>query len=208
MALAGRLVAGQGFWELPRSTLFDICQMLRLQPRPGSSLFDLLWLLISPQLEVSEQECLDLCHRRVAQAAESDDVCSTLLEVDEAAAVMDRFAVDRITEAKKQVEHTRASFAAFRDDCIAKARTVSKPTGASSAQRRSNKKAKLQVLPHHIPQCQAKQFAPPDTSIWQDRARGGWCGHFTSCKRISESFDRHGGDSKSALKELLRRLWG
>lgn len=50
--------------------------------------------------------------------------------------------------------------------------------------------------------------SPPDTSIWQDRARGGWCGHFTSCKRISESFDRHGGDSKSALKELLRRLWG
>ncbi len=63
------------------------------------------------------------------------------------------------------------------------------------------------VLGHHMTQKDAKTFIPPGSSVWQDRARGGWCGHVEPYRRASMTFDKFGGDSDAALKALLQALW-
>ena len=79
---------------------------------------------------------------------------------------------------------------------------------AAKGKAKAKPKAKGKALkwPSEIPHHRAKDFCPPEGSVWRGLTRRTWNGHFPPCRRVSASWDAPGGEN-AALKSVLRRLW-
>ena len=58
-----------------------------------------------------------------------------------------------------------------------------------------------------VQQSEAKQYLPPDTSIWRSNTRSAWCFHNLGHVRRSVTFAEYGGDSRKAMREALKQCW-
>ena len=52
-------------------------------------------------------------------------------------------------------------------------------------------------------QVHTKKLIPPQSSIWQDNTRGGWCGHMAPRKRIAF----HEGSEAVSMQSTVKKLW-
>lgn len=78
------LAARKGFWDVPLTMLRSLSTLLDINLRVGSSIFDIVWALTMGILGCSEDECLECCLQRCAQATrgECDGVLDELEKVD------------------------------------------------------------------------------------------------------------------------------
>lgn len=173
----------------------------------GASVFDLLWLLVSSKLQLPKADCLDFLHQRVAKAHEGSEVSLALLEVEEAISVMDRHDFEQVREAKEHVEVVREVRSSYKSAYTSKAHDITQQRSAGAKKAKRKRGGGAVVMPHHVAQGEAKNYAPPSASVWRDISRGGWCGHLPPGPRVSERFARNGASSDAALRALLVRLW-
>lgn len=98
--------------------------------------------------------------------------------------------------------HQETDIAAFREAFTERARSVRASLAEGQAKRRRT--GARQVLPDgDITQAEAKTMLPPNTSIWRDRTRQGWCAHPSGHSRLSSLWASSGGEQQ-ALRSVSR----
>eukprot|EP00969_Alexandrium_andersonii_P359052 15452336-Alexandrium_andersonii.AAC.1 len=112
------------WWQLPRTTVYNFAMRFGLRPSAGSSLFDLLWRFAASVLRLPEEQALEIAHRRVASAADRSEACSALLEVQDAASVLDTQDCEALSTARKQARDHAQDSAGFRSEYMEMARKV------------------------------------------------------------------------------------
>lgn len=101
--------------------------------------------------------------------------------------------------------HQETDIAAFREAFTERARSARASLAEGQAKRRRT--GARQVLPDgDITQAEAKTMLPPNTSIWRDRTRQGWCVHPSGHSRLSSLWASSGGEQQ-ALCSVLRKCW-
>lgn len=194
------------FWGMSRASIVEFAKELHISIESGSDLFAVLWKVTQGVLGISDEDTLELVHKRVARDSNETPLTDALMELDEAVSVLDKHDMDMVKERQKQLVTEKAARQAFKNSYCEKASVV-KGGGKSRSSRSAGSLPQPLTLPHHCEQREARSFIPPGTSIWRDCARGGWCAHHNDYRRISEGFTKHGG-SMLALRHCLRRLWG
>ena len=116
--------------------------------------------------------------------------------------------IETFKAAQKHVSVEKAQATAFEDD-FTLARRKARDEAGKGKGKGKGKKGKLPAppgpLPSTIPQAEAKQYIPPDTSIWRGVTRSEWCAHCKPFKRIQEPWVV--GGEHAALVRILARLW-
>ena len=165
----------------------------------GTKLFGVLFIVIKGHLKLEDKRVLEIIYKwRVCDLKPDEEISQALLDIDEAAQVLERVDIEKLSSGKKEVVAKTAEWRGFQDDYIAKAREV---TGAKPAV------AKL-LVPAHITQPLAKTMLPGGpkvTSIWLGK-RGEWCGHCPPNGRITCTFAKHG--SSEAHSRCASRAFG
>ena len=195
-----KLAAAQAFWDLTKSELTDLAEHLGISLEKGADLFTIVLTMVMQVLEVSEDEAIEICHKRLVAMTKATQHNPALLQVDAALDVMDK------------ADHQK-----FRDDQDAAEKELSHRKAYSNAyqekmQTRRNQKGgkkvtyKKRVFPTTVTQASAKILLPPNSSIWKDNGNQAWAAHVLPYPRISERFELHGSDH-DALKVLLQRCW-
>ncbi len=67
--------------------------------------------------------------------------------------------------------------------------------------------AELAYSGDDVAQAEAKTWLPPDCSIWRGNFKALWAAHVKHHPRIQELWSDHGGSSKEAMLECVRRCW-
>lgn len=187
------------WWGMSRSAISELCTYFGIAVESGAGLADMCWTMAASALGGSDQELLDILHRRVARDSNNSIFSEALLEVDEALEVIDHMDTRKVQEAQREARSSASTRAAFKSDYAQRAQTVraandgaprKKRKGAASS---SSVATRLVVPPHHITQQEAKQFCPPQGSVWRSLTRGEWCAHLPEYRRITAPFSRYGG---------------
>ena len=167
---------------------------------------------------VGEDEAFGIIAQRLAVDDLARSFTPAILEVDEAARVLDfhdqRAMAKEQEEAAKQEQGHEVFAKAFQEQ-RAKRREALGKGGKGKAGGRGkvggrggnggDHGAYPKELPSTIPQADAKRLIPPSRSIWRGLTHCSWSAHLLPYRRISEPW-YHGGES-AALKRILRRLW-
>lgn len=211
----GKVAATAALWDMSRSDVVRLGKYFHIPMEPGANLCDLLWRFCRAMLDADDETIMDVLYRRISQNTIREDVKSTLLEVDEAAEVLDHHDTKELDASQKVAANRRAAHNSFKDEYHTRVKQVRASIAAQPAKkkRRGEKGAQVstglevRALPPHIAQADAKRFLPPLAHIWVSYSRGEWNAHLgPEFPRVYEPYARHGG-SQPALKACLRRVW-
>lgn len=213
------VAAMMAFWSVEKSTLTKLSSHLGLALPEGGSLMDTVWGLMKHCLPAaSDEEIVQLCCKRVASFDLPTWWSDELLEVEEAAAVLERSDEQEIQKQKEKVASVLGQAQSFRSEFKAKAAAVAKAAAKSHAKRRRNTRDKTSTnaadaLPERIPPWpehnidlhDARRCIPPGASLWRDVKFGSWQGHYPPYRRIGRSWRKYG--EKESLRLVLEYLW-
>lgn len=198
-----KLLAANAYFELPRSLLHELAGYLGHELPPGSSLFETLFGLVQAELGLTDSQVLDIIRRRLGRLDCENDLNAALLQIDEAADLLERSDVQVLHEEQRSLQIERESRRALVSEYKARRSDVTK----AAAKGRAKAKAKAVLAPRldsTIEQRNARQLIPPHASIWRGLTRGQWCGHYPDYRRISRPWGR--SETMSCLW-VVRALW-
>ena len=188
-----KVAARNAFWTLPTHFLVKLSPVLGAGTTSGS-LVEVLEHLIMHVLKVSEQEAMNIMAQRLA----ADDVtcpCSEMfLQVGEAVQVLDKH------DHKVMVQEQKDAITAgeTRQMFVSEFKERRKAVGLAALKKMGPKR-----LWGTIQQAHATKFIPPQSSIWKDNTRGGWCGHMPPRRRIA----CHEGSEFVSMQSTIKTLW-
>ena len=180
---------------MPKTLLMDFAEYRGIGIEKGATLFDVVFTMVQSELKTSEDETCDLVHQRLVNYTADLTSANDVLMVEGAVEVLAPEDHKVLAEEQQHVESKKEARKASKEGFKAKR--------SQSKRKPSYKKA---TLPSRVPQSQAKLYLPPNSAIWRDLKRGGWCAHVKPYKRVSELWEKHGDDHK-ALVAILRRCW-
>ena len=180
----------------------------------SADLFLALFAVCQFYLHTSDLDTMKIVSRRMTNFSAEEPICEALLEIDEATVLLDKYDVDEIKTAQQKACDRIDDHDAFKRAYTSKMHSI---RAAVAAKAKAGPKAKAKakgggpppphhVLPPHIAQADIKHFTPPNSSIWRDNKRGGWCGQVYTGTRMREDNMKCGG-SEEALRALLKRQW-
>ena len=193
-----KIAAKNAFWALPKSTVQDFAKLYSIQ-LTGSSLCAVLHDTIQGILECSEKACMNIMMKRLAVSDISLPFEEAVLDIDEAAAVLDPMDIPLLKQEKKVEESTKAERDEFVRDF---GERQAQNRGAGS---RGGGPPAQQPLPDRILQSHAKRFIPQGSYIWRGLQSNSWHGHLQPHRRIGASAVAMGDEE--AMKDIFRRLW-
>lgn len=202
-------MAHKAFWNMPRSDIVRFAALGGVVINEAASLCDSVLQAVQGILNVSDDQALDIVSQRVGQNDLPETWASTILEVDEAAQVLERSDMDLVVAEQREVARCRNAEASFvqayrqrRFDAAARATTRPGKGG-----RRAQGKAKTApaALPSSFDQRAVRQFCPPGAHIWKGVTKQNWNGHMENRRRVSANW--HDGDEQQAIRTVLRKLW-
>ena len=199
------------FYQMERSDLRDIANLLGLQVQPKMSLFDLLYYLVSGVLQCEAEECHTILSKRLKEAEESTTHSNMLLEVDEAAAcLVEEDRRQLILEQDKQGVKMLQCKELHREF----SQSVAEKVGGAKAGAKKRPRPKFDTpyprkLPvlEKIPQQRLKALLPPEGLIWRSRSDGAWNGRWGTMPQKSARDSAWGGEER-AVRAVLRHCWG
>ena len=189
------------FWKLPRTFVLDCGKQVGAVVPAGASLCQTLVVVVMKILGKSESQALDIISQRLAVNDDSASFVQSLLEVDEAAEVLDKQDHELLSNEQKAARTALDEAAAFSSDFV-----NSRQRLAAEGPKKKTKIAH-RPLPDRIEQHEARQYVPPGASIWRGNTldRETWNGHMAPRKRIFEKLSDHG--DAGAMRLILKRLW-
>ena len=207
------LAAYACFWDLGRTHLEDMCRSVGIDIPGGSDLVGLLWKMVQSITGADDKTTLDILHTRLCHMKSANFMSKEVTLLDEALDNLDepdkRAAISVQKTAHALVEATQA----FQNSYVKKARTV-KDAGAGDKEPPLNKCRKKQLFKESfddlfdIPQRDANKYLPSGASIWRSvTGRSGWNGHFPPNPRVSAPFGDGATTCRTALADVLERLW-
>lgn len=195
-------VARQCFWSLGRTSIEKFAGLRGAVIPEGSTLCEALIIAIQAILPgVSDDEVLQILQLRLCENDASSSLTEALLEVDDAAELLNRDDSQRLAQEAKSARSSRDAGAEFSKQYSAfheRVRPAAKPRARPSGKKQPR-------LPASISHSEAKKHIPPGTSIWRGLTRGEWCGQCPPRKRIQCSWFLKG--ERGAMEDIIRRLW-
>ena len=129
---------------------------------------------------LSEEAVLDILALRLGAEDSTSSFVESILEVDEAADLLERCDIEALkadkTQAKTLLEQQEAFSKGYKGTDAKMTKHVRKGTQASAAPR---------ALPFSITHSEARQFIPPKSPIWRGLTKNSWHGHRQNRKRVS-----------------------
>jgi hypothetical protein len=146
--------------------------------------------------------------RRQARTEHAANYSAEVLAVDEALEVLERRDAEEVHSEQERIVRAADEKVILLKDYAVKRRAVdllaqAKPKG--KAAKAKAKAAGKRKLPCSISHEDAKQWIPPDSSIWGGLTRGEWHGHCPPYRRTSAPWLRYG--QEGALQVVIRALW-
>lgn len=198
---------------------FDAAMIKRLRAHAGhplacgNALLEVLVEATAAILEVSEEAALDICYKRIAHLKGMASFSSHLLQVDEAAEVMDRNDVRAFHNQQKQASERAAELKSLARDYVARRSRVS-ASGSSAPSRRGARPvaARKKGLPTTLPadlskikHSDIKKFVPEDGRVWKSNHSQAWIGHVPPNATVSRAWRRYG--ETESLRLILVAVW-
>jgi hypothetical protein len=197
-----KLFAVCAFFDLNRATLEQLAALLGYEVLAGASLFDVLFGLVVFVLGCDENVAIQIVHKRLANIASDTDVTSALLEIDEAANLLEQNDVTVLRDEQKHVRleaESRKDFASlFKEKRLSLAKAKPKAKGKAKA------KSVAPKLDSKIEQPEARKLIPPGSSIWRGLTKGQWCGHLPPYVRVSRPWALN---ETASCMWVIRELW-
>lgn len=158
--------------------------------------------------ELSLEEVCSVCSRRLCrmtQAASHDNV-EDLLTMEEAAECLDKDDHKMMQKMGATSKAKAAEAHEFRQQVIAKRRSLPSSGRASSSSGRGAAQPGFSVPQRgDIPHEAASQMKPPGAFVWRSLTDGAWLGRLPPHGEVSRSWRRHG--ERDACLQVLRHLW-
>lgn len=205
IAQVKEVAAREAFWELSRTELMSFAEEWDISIDSGESLMGVLFTMVKAITEVPDMDVMDIIHKRLARASQPSDWTSEILEIDEALQCVDRQDQELIVQEKKTaVQRAQETVGILQDYKQRRQDIFAKMT------QREKRKRGPHVTPRSMPftltQAEAKQYLPPDASVWRGLTRQSWHGHCAGYRRCQAKWLDHGGEQE-ALRALMRTLW-
>ena len=180
---------------MPKSQLTDFAEYRGIPIEKGSSLFDVVFAMCQHELKLSDDATCDIVHKRLVAYTADLTTAADVLMVEGAVEVLSPDDHKVVIEEQEKVEAKKEARKAFKQGYKVQKGKLKKKLNYKKV-----------TLPSVIPQKEARVYLPPNSAIWRDLQRGGWCAHVKPYKRISELWEKH-GDDHLALVAILRRCW-
>lgn len=194
------IAAHCAFWKLPKGVVVDCGKLVGAVVAASASLCQVLVQVVMKILGKSESQALDIVSQRLAANDDSQSFVEALLEIDEAAEVMDKQDLEQLTSEQKLARSERAEAEAFSKDFVDSRQRV------AATQQKKQMSQSRRPLPNRIEQHEARRCTPPGASIWRGMTgRETWNGHMPPRKRIFMTLAEMGDDG--AMRNILKRLW-
>lgn len=202
------LAARSAFWNLNKTFLLKLGEVLGVPLLEGSSLVNIIWALVAKILPAASDDLIrSYVEQRLvtmAAAVEANDA-EQYGEVEELSDVLE---VRDEKHAKKQVEnHEDDKFVLeqARADFVFK--VSGNPWGGKLGKlvNSEGKRYPKSVPPGQISHSVAKSMAPPSSYVWRHTKEGRWCGRMPPYGEVSRSWAKHG--ERQALILVLQSLW-
>lgn len=172
-------------------------------PPSGSSLVDLLLLVITQVLQCNESQAIDYVAIRIGNLNDETLYSKQLLRVDEA-----MFCLDIHDHRAMEARHKEASDCLTEKDVFADDYTQAKFRARGAGASRPKAKEQKRVLPLALAQAEVKQWLPPSSSCWRGNTRGEWWCHVQPFqRRIVVRLSDFGTDERRAIIAMLPRAW-
>lgn len=172
----------------------------------SDSLFQVLFKVIQAHLKLSDTDVMDILAQRLEK--KQDEVSEAVLEVDEAAEVLEQEDRKLITQSKDKLKEENSRAATFGEEYAHKRREVRlfELEKAKSGPPAKRQKASAPRLPSLISQSTAQEFLPPcKCSIWKGHTRLDWNGHRPPFSRVHAPHSLYG--EEGAMLRVLAMLW-
>jgi len=206
-----QLACRKAFWSLSKTVIKGLAEAKGISIESSATLFETLFAVIQDQLGTDDEATLVHVGQRLTAGEISSQFSEALLDIDEAAEVLETYDVRKVTQAQQDArEHESARLQFKREygqrrtvvrDLLAKA-AVKKGKAAAKAK---GKKGDPPPLPSTMCQKTAKQFVPPGSFIWRGLSRSEWCGHMSPFRRVQASWHTFG--EEGAMRRVVAMLW-
>lgn len=210
------------FWDIERSTLVRLGGFVGAHIEPSMSLFDVVTGLIKHALpEATDERVITIMKQRVAMLSRKNEWTDDLLEVDEAAELLQPGDVKQLRTEQKAARETQAETQKFKACYKERAKVIATKAAeaVAGAGQRARKRGKNKAVaegvgyPSRVPRWPehsvsieaARSVVPRGATLWRDVRFGNWQGHFQPYPRISRSWARYG--ELPALRLVLQNLW-
>lgn len=207
------VAAYSAFWQIGRSGLEDICGVLGYIVPSGSTLVELLWMMVKRITGLDDAEVLDILHSRLERLDVGTGYAPEVLALDEALDVLEESDKRAALEEQRTAPSRLQEHQEFKRHYFERAKVVKSAGKKAKAPNRKRPKTVQRFRESFedsfdITQPQAKKFLPPGAAIWRSvTGRQGWNGHFGGNARISRGFGDGVSDCRQALRDVLVRLW-
>lgn len=205
-----KIAAQRGFWDLGATALHMLAKAANIDMR-SSSVFDMAMGLVQGILEVDETAALDILAQRMRY--DTSACTPELLELDEAADLLDADAKEECKRQQNDAIKTRQRFAEFEGAWQKKRKAVVKVAAKAEAKANARKKkgggaaSSAPPGPITLPsgvltQAELKHLVPNGGHLCYS---GGWEAHFKEWPRVAFSWNAWG--ARRAAIMCLRYLW-
>ena len=190
---------------MPRLNVLKFAGLKGIGIPNSSTLFEVLLKSVMGILNLTEERAMDVIKVRISVDSNSQAFSGVLLSCDDAVELIDHNDKEAVGLEMKNAAQQAESNEAFVEE-FRLMRIAQKDAGPKS---KKKKGSGLVHLPHEISQVEAKQFLPPDCTIWCGNTRPEWWGHCPPYKRIVESWALNDSDNSEHLccKRVIARLW-
>eukprot|EP00974_Lingulodinium_polyedra_P085372 8266343-Lingulodinium_polyedra.AAC.1 len=154
--------------------------------------------------ELSQDEVLAIACRRLGHLMTSTEWSEELMQVDEAADLLDRGDMQQMQQQQKSSKDKMEEASNFRDSLKEMAQQIAADnkagTGAEHTNKKTDKKsrapAKHKQMPtwpqQNIDVHDARACVPGGGFIWRDAKFGSWQGHYPPYPRVGRSWNKYG----------------
>lgn len=194
------LLADNAFFHFKQAFCSTIGEHLGIHTARGDTFFAVLFGLVKGIKNCDDATALEIVYTRIQSGfSDENNITKTLLEVDEAANVLDRTDIEELHHEQKEALAEIENHRVFSDEYTRKCAEVRKGLPPPVPVQRPLPSA-VSVIEHAV----AKSMLPPNSTIWRGHKVMRWCGQYRNHRRISTPW---GTTESTAVYAIAKRLW-
>ena len=203
------VLAELAFIDMDLSTLQEVGPLNGLTLPASRTLFSVLFSFVSQVLKLEAGLTMQKVSHRLGDMSIHEDFTEALLEIDDAAQLLDNNDQKHIAEELKKTSSKADTYHTFALEFGAKQRELREASAAAAPKAKAKKGAPVVPrLPENgrIEQADAKAFLPPGAKLWKSRSNGGsWNCRIEPLPQVSRKLLKHG--ESEALFIVIQETW-
>ena len=198
--------AKQGWCNLDVDDLDEVAKSLKLPHRDGDTLFSRLQAMTLAQLGCDAEAANRHLRTRLVSLYPDDMYMQELVEVDEAAQMLEREDQKEVEKEKKTCDSRTTKYKSFAAEYLRAVQTLKKDAPKAKKPRTGDSTG-VKKLPAdgRIKQADARKLLPPGGKVWKSRDKHAWCARTPPMPTVSRSWDKW--TEKGALFRVVQAAW-